>query len=47
MKIVDTMKYFQTSLAQVPSTTTAEKKEKTKKLTLQLLVRHGYLESFG
>ena len=42
MKIIDTMKYFQTSLAQTASTTTVEEKEKIKKIMLQVLVRHVY-----
>ena len=42
IKIIDIMKYFQTSLAQITSTVITEEKEKIKKLTFQFLVRHDY-----
>ena len=42
VKFIDTMKYFQVSLAKIASTTTEEEKKKGKKLTLQFLVRHDY-----
>ena len=42
VKFIDTMKYFQVSLAKIASTTTEEEKKKGKKLTLQFLVRHNY-----
>ena len=41
MKIIDTMKHFQTSLAQVASTVTSEEKEKINELMLHFWVRHG------
>ena len=42
VKIIDAMKYFQVSFAQIASTTTEEEKKNVKKLTLQCLVRHDY-----
>ena len=39
IKIIDTMKYFQTSVVQIASTTTPEEKEKIKKLILEFLTR--------
>ena len=41
-KFIDTMKYYQTSLAQLSETTTDEEKEKIKKLTVQFLTTHDY-----
>ena len=42
MKIIDTMEYFQCSLAQIASTAANEEKPKIKKLLLQFSVRHEY-----
>ena len=42
IKIIDTTKYFRTSIAQIASTVTSEEKERIKKLMLQFLVRHYY-----
>ena len=42
VKIIDTMKYFQVSLARIASAMTEEEKNSVKKLTLQFLVRHDY-----
>ena len=42
VKIIDTMKYFQVSLARIASAVTEEEKNSVKKLTLQFLVRHDY-----
>ena len=42
MKIIDTMKYFHCSLAQIASTATNDEKAKIKKLILQFLVEHDY-----
>ena len=41
IKIIDTMKYFQTSVVQIASTTTPEEKEKIKKLILEFLTRQN------
>ena len=41
IKIIDTMKYFQTSVVQIASTTTPEEKEKIKKLILEFLTRRN------
>ena len=41
-KFIDTMKYYQTSLAQLSETTTDEEKEKIKELTIQFLTTHDY-----
>ena len=43
IKIIDTMKYFQRSLAQIASTMTKKEKQKLKMLTLQFIIRHDYL----
>ena len=42
MKIIDTMKYFQCSLAQIASTATNEERATMKKLLLEFLVSHYY-----
>ena len=42
MKIFDTMKYFQTSLAHIASLVTSEEKTRIKKIMLQFLLRQGY-----
>ena len=42
VKIIDTMKYFQVSLARIASAMTEEERNSVKKLTLQFLVRHDY-----
>ena len=41
MKIIDMMKYFQTSLARVASTVTSGEKERINELMLHFWVRHG------
>ena len=43
MKIIDTMKYFQASLAQIGSTVASEEKNRSKKLMLRSLIRHDYV----
>ena len=43
IKIIDTMKYFQRSLAQIASTMIKKEKQKVKMLTLQFIIRHDYL----
>lgn len=45
MKIIGTMKYFQTSLVQIASTATSKEKQKIKKLTFQFLVQYDYFEN--
>ena len=42
IKIIDTMKYFQCSLAQIASTATNEERATMKKLLLEFLVSHYY-----
>ena len=41
-KFIDTMKYYQTSLAQLSKTLTDDEKENIKKLTLRFLTTHDY-----
>lgn len=41
-KFINTLKYYQKSLAQLIKTATDEEKNATKKLTRQFLVRHNY-----
>ena len=42
MKIFDTMKYFQTSLAHIASSVTSEEKKRIKKIMLQFLLRQDF-----
>ena len=42
MKIFDTMKYFQTSLAHIASSVTSEERKRIKKIMLQFLLRQDY-----
>ena len=44
-KFIDTMKYYQTSLAQLSQTLSDEEKENVKKLTVQFLTTHDYFSS--
>ena len=41
-KFIDTIKYYQTSLAQLSETLSNEEKENVEKLTVQFLITHDY-----
>ena len=44
-KFIDTMKYYQTSLAQLSETLSDEEKENVKQLTVQFLTTHDYFST--
>ena len=44
-KFIDTMKYYQTSLAQLSETLSNEEKENFKQLTVQFLTTHDYFST--
>ena len=45
-KLIDTMKYYQTSLGQLSETLPDKEKENISKLTVQFLTNHDYFSTF-